>query len=424
MRKVTRTPLTVASKSSTATMVDKLKARFSYAPGEFALQVPIQPGTKTFIITRWLATLGMGQLSPTMSYQSNIAPTAEQSGNFSQDLSDHLKAFFTPPSDSILEKKRVIWNVMMRARSATPGGRSANTAFGHTETREEYMQRLQRILEDLKQVLLDNPDIAIIGLQEAPIKEDLAYFKAYVNEHFPEDWKLDSPNVLLDSTPWGVLTIINTQHLSTQNQSSLYLVQDDALTENIPIQDIGIRCRTFSMRKKESSIEGKTTELEKITNLHLPHAKTEEAFIAYMTNVVHEVFEKGLNKECFNHSLVGDWNIQTERLKELLDDIIETEKAKLAQKELPIALSATLVPSPEGHLKQSGEKLSVDHQLTLTVKPSEKFEYQFKVNAKKLIRKGSFVVGVGLVGGTAFNRVSKDNSSEEESHDDKPKPSF
>lgn len=279
---------------------------------------------------------------------------------FSHDISDHLMVQFSTPAFHAAS-----FNTMMQGHVNHTG--RANTAFRIHENHEQYTARYMKILEKVRTFLLDNPEISILAFQEAPIREHVDQVVSYINQHFPDEWKIANPDVLHDATNWGLFTLINHKRLQTTKPSL-----DKSLTQNLSIENMEIRCRTFAMIPNDSS------EIIKFTNLHLPHSQAETAFNEFIDNVIEEIIENAINADSFSHHLIGDWNIEAETLNRLVQERFMMKKNKTrAGSVYPCHLTTSLYSSYQGHLKQSGEKLSVDAMLSICVRPANTFNYSF-----------------------------------------------
>lgn len=244
---------------------------------------------------------------------------------------------------------------------------SRTLATGYVETDEEYITRYTRILDALNHELRnsDSPDtdIEILALQEAPIKQHVAFVVNYINAHFPDKWKINNQNVTYDTTRWGIFTLIRHNPSKTTRP-----ILDTALTKNIPVKDIDVRCRTFYMFTYSK-------KLIKLTNLHLPHGDPETAFISFMTNVVKELMQKGSTKHSL-HKVFGDFNIDTRRQDLLIRDIVHQEiQAAPKGTVFPFHFSTEILSSHEGHLKRNKQKISVDACVTFEIQPAEAFSF-------------------------------------------------
>lgn len=296
----------------------------------------------------------LGYFSPHTTFYAPISFAVPQASEFSPDISDHLLGEYTT-------SKSMTWNGMMQAKGN-------NTGFPNfIEDFDAYRRRTITKLNLLARFLDEHPDMAVICLQESEINEHRDFVRGYINAYFPPEWKLTNSAVMEDATDWGVLTLINHERLNTSKP-----MLDLSLTRNIPIKDIQIRCRTFVMFSLEN------LQAIKWTNLHLPHNDTEVAFSAFMDNVIADIIQHGVHAESLTHHLLGDWNIDAERLNMLTQQkIAEHLNAAPVGTIFPFNISVNLYSSKEGHLKQSGQKLSVDSLLSIAIEPSESYQYTF-----------------------------------------------
>ena len=346
---------------------------------EFIPPAPMRERVRKAEMMAAARLLRYGQFGP---HQVNILPiddetTVQQDGHLSPWTSDHFRVSFSVPAftntnvfanfqEQLLFRSE---NWMMQARKET-AKKPANTAFpSHEETEAQYKARYIKHLNRLKLFLINNPNVAAVFIQEAPIGDHADFMVSYINDTFPKNWRVNNPSVTSDTNAakvWGVFTLINNNVLETSKSYS-----DETLTQRIPNIDLRVRCRTFVMYTSDG------TPI-KITHNHLPHSNPEAAFRALLTVVLEEVMEHGLNRETFNHSLLGDWNIEADRMNELLQEITADLISKVPSGTvLPFALTAKLATSRDGHVKQNCSTMSVDSLLTISVKPSRNYNFRF-----------------------------------------------
>lgn len=342
-----------------------------------------------------LGSAGVVKYSGHTHQQKPINYAVKQKFQFDRHFSDHLMATF---SLGAYQARIRSFNTMMQATGN-------NTAYkDYVETDEEYIVRYTKILDALNQELRSSDsidfDTEIIALQEAPIKNHLLFVEKYINTHFPDEWRINHSNVTYDSTSWGVLTLIKHNPSKT---SKPYL--DSTLTQGIPIKSIDIRCRTFAMLTDSN-------KLIKLTNLHLPHGNPEEAFTAFMTNVVRDIIQNGATRKVF-----GDFNIDAERMDLIVRQIIIKEIESAPQGNItPFTLSTQILSSREGHIKQDARKVNVDACIVFEKKPSEEFSFNVNItNDKFAISFFAVLASTLFVGVAAFDEdVSQDVHNEME----------
>jgi len=255
---------------------------------------------------------------------------------------------------------------MMRARYSEREGQAprTNTAFGHNEDNEQYRARIRDNVEKLTAEIRNNPDTAYIVCQEAPIRDDLDYFKSLLVENLPDNWPID--RLYIDDTNWGVVTLINLEQIACERVESI------DLTVGLEIDRINERCRTVKVTQA-----GEDERF--VTNLHLPHDSPEEACKGILYRAIkHKMMQPGEKKG--SHTLCGDWNIQPDVLSDLVHEVLEDIKREEGtfDAEHPVSVNATIYSSPGGHLKADGSKLSVDASLLITFEPSSRYDYSYK----------------------------------------------
>lgn len=366
----------------------------------------VSAGSTGNSVAMMLARLGVGAVVPRGEVVYQTHDKVEQSPHeFSPESSDHKRVkhpLFSP-------HKVLAWNTMMQASKEVrdPAGKilkPAKTAFRHLEEDDPiYTQRWQRNLMVLRDELAD-PNIAMICLQEAPIGEQLELFKQFITDNFPSEWKLTRKEVICDSTPWGVFTLINLNKLKL-----IEVNLNHDLTQGNPFRDADIRCRTFM-------VQHVGLHPTKFTNLHLPHRGSEEAFKAYMKRVIAELVQHGLNDKTFEHQLLGDWNLEPHQMIEWIKEMVDSEKQKMPKGlEFPFNFSVKCVSSKDGHLKQEGYTLTVDHLLSLEVKPAEQYEFTAKIEIRpELMAYGATMATLMMTTVAAFrSRRSKEEPQQE-----------
>jgi exonuclease III len=341
---------------------------------------------KKFTTENALKTLGIELMRPPLI----IHPTQlanKQWGELTERASDHQAAEFSLKAFEH-ECVALSYNIRMQGR----GGERSNSAYGDDEDDETYQARYIRMLDTLRQHLIAHPEIAVVALQEAPNKHHLAKAIHYINTSFPAEWQIAmNPDIKYDATDWGVFTLFNTKKLRVTQ-----LTNDPTMTEGLPIKDLPIRCRTFTLQRLDGV-------LIQMTHLHLPHGRdsaineAEQAFMAFMANVFSALIQKGVKNETASHILIGDWNIEPERVETLLQTLADMQSPQLQAQ-----ISAKLTASKNGHLKQNKTFKTVDLQLELEVRPAPSFDYSFdfRSNRTRLGFAGIClaVAGIGVTG--------------------------
>jgi exonuclease III len=375
----------------------------------FKVKTPMIRGslTSTAKAMAMLLPSGLGKFSAPTVYHKEVSrhdSDVEQLFELHETTSDHLAARFKKPVGVSNKGKPVeilSLNLMMPNKNA----------FAKKDVKESpaaYRKRYTAMLDKVKEIVDNNPDIGILVFQEAPVGEEMAHMTDYINTHFSEEWQTS----FKDGTRWGVFSIISNQRLNTTEPTL-----DETLTAGIDIKDIDIRCRTFSMCTSDGN-------LVKFTNLHLPHGDPITAFKAFMTNVVKEIIQKGSLDKPFTHNLVGDYNIEATKLDALIKEIIK-EEMKLAPEGtvFPFHLHTELHSSHEGHLKKEGIKLSVDNLLILNVEPAKEFHYTFEFSADRAsVEAAAMITATVFAGAVAFSgeKTAPDDEAKETEQQDNP----
>lgn len=273
---------------------------------------------------------------------SEVKGSLEQHTDISPHLSDH-KMFI---NNGVLN-----WNMMMQARERASGG--YNNGFRKSETKFEYQARLRTTAQFIAYHIANNPSISYISLQEAPVDEaDLQVFKKALEAYLPPEWMGQYSSLYVDHTSWGIFTLFNKDKIKCDEITREEILKEAAIT------DIDIRCRTYSLSQKEQ------LQNHLVTILHLPHGNPEEAFRHVFKKILNQT-KKPLYKK---HDILGDYNINPSRLKEIIDEELKAFQEEETQ---AFDINVDICPSIEGHLDANGQHLTVDHQLTLHMTPSK-----------------------------------------------------
>lgn len=297
-------------------------------------------------------------------------PKVERWGQLSPDESDHYGVLFVAENNHLFPPIKIInRNYMMQGigpRVDERGNvvRGGNTAFQITETFEQYRIRITSWLNGLREQLVNNPNVTVVTLQEAPIKEHQKFMVDYINSTFPEEWWISNPMVTSDleeANIWGVFTLINHARLGTTPP-----VVTTQYTQNIAIKNIQSRCRTFYMFTKEGN-------LVEVSNVHFPHRNPQHAFDLFMNNIVQKVIQSGIEGKPMTHCISGDWNIDAHEVHVKLKEIIQTRMQAVRSGDIPpFILEVDIFYSHDGHVKQQGTA-SVDMLVSIKESPAEHF---------------------------------------------------
>ena len=239
------------------------------------------------------------------------------------------------------------WNIMMRGRYNQEKSRY-NNAFRINETEEEYLFRIERIVQNIGECVLRHPEIAMIFLQEAPVQQHhLALMKEWFAKYLPESFKSNS-----DATSWGIL-ISASQQMFPQLEK-LQTFYTGSLSD-------------MNERKSTVLLPGLKTQL---TNLHLPHDNPAEALNLIVNNLVGSLtFNIVEAKERYGSFIfIGDWNLAAKTIETAVSKAIED----LFHHKIPIRCDVTVVESSEGHIKTDGSLVAVDSSLVVSYKVSHR----------------------------------------------------
>lgn len=278
---------------------------------------------------------------------SETVSITEITGSLAQhtDLNQHLSDHRMFINNGVLN-----WNMMMQAKERAKG--EYNNGFRKSETKLEYQTRLRTIAQFIAYNIANDPSISCISLQEAPVDEvDLQVFTQALEENLPSEWKGQYSSLYVDHTSWGIFTLVNKNKIKCDE-----VTREEILNET-SIKDIDIRCRTYSLSQNNE------TKKRLVTTLHLPHGDPESAF----RQVFKRILSQTKNQDFKDHDIVGDYNIPSSRLKELIDEELEIFK-KGEPKSFDI--NVTICPSIDGHIDMNRGHLTVDHQITLKMTPS------------------------------------------------------
>lgn len=266
----------------------------------------------------------------------------------------------------------LFWNVMMQAKQSIRDGKPRwNTAYCHEESPTDYRARIIRIFQMIAFELKENPNIAIISLQEAPINpQDVALVHDLIKAFFPSDWHIDTGNVTSDLSEWGVFTLINSQKLALQSIEQICLIGDVSAG-----QSLKPRCRSFQLTDES----GKRF----ISSVHLPHDAPHQGFRLLLSQAL-SYMHTAYNGESVHFKFVGDWNIDKEDklkiIQQTLLDFTQMQNELSNATKQPYQIIVTLEPSLEGHLKANGDKMTVDAVLSIELKPHHQYDFNITLS--------------------------------------------
>lgn len=239
------------------------------------------------------------------------------------------------------------WNIMMRGKYNQEKSRY-NNAFRINETEEEYLFRIERIVQNIGECVLRHPEIAMIFLQEAPVMQHhLKIMKEWFAKYLPDRFKSNS-----DATSWGILISANQQMFPQLEKLKTFYT--GSLSD-------------MNERKSTVLLPGLKTQL---TNLHLPHDQPAEALNLIIRNLVEGLTFKIVEAEERYGSFIfiGDWNLAAKTIETAASRAIND----LFHQQIPIRCDVTVVESSEGHIKTDGSLVAVDSSLVVSYKVSHR----------------------------------------------------
>lgn len=337
-------------------------------------------------------------------FQTTLSDSVQQLGDLSKDFSDHLMFLLKIPG---LPFNALVldFNAMMQAFFST----RPNTAFGETEDPFSYRVRIRTYLNFILEVIRHNPELAMITLQEAPIKEHWEYMQHFIEMYFPEEWKLSNPNIHADHTHWGVCTIFNVTKLQSAPPKRI----DDftkSLENRKDIKDIAIRCRTFEVNIPNSNVRY-------MANGHFQHNKPELACKAYFEQALLHIakqieckYQQALaqteSKEVTDITLIeeilvicADFNLSPRQIDQIFTEIMD----EYNQKNLypPISVDVEIHVSLKGHCKYQDPAIStprptvdVDAVVSVKVRRSEERRYTLHYENIAAIALATMMLGI------------------------------
>lgn len=347
--------------------------------------------------------------SPSFKIIEKYEVASEHSFNFNSETVKQIGAFSPRWSDHLawqIEVNGIVFDVHNQMMPmAITQAQTANNAFGLThESPYAYAQRLQK------------QNKADLDKLEGDIAQPFVFFKqegtATNSQHQHYNPVKQFKGSFTDTnSSWGV-----NAYAAGVNMYQQALALDPKILE---------RCRSYKI------INPKNNQSILATNVHLPHPKpikqqksqSEAAKIddgrLFFKKVIEQSIKQAAqninqNKPNLTHALMGDWNLEPQVMEALMNEVAELFKDQNIQ------ISATFYSSQEGHLKTSGETLSVDGALILSVQPSKRFEYKF---TKAPVEKASaLLLAAMVVGGSAFinNHTEEIDSSVEHALDSPP----
>lgn len=289
-------------------------------------------------------------------------------------LSDHKAGISKQGDQSVL-----IYNMMMKCKSH-------NNGFSAVEADADYQRRIAHVTLTLVQILVSNPHITIMALQEAPIRpEDIAIMADIFGKFLP-DWE----RAQFDMTDFGLMTFIKSESC----QSGFYMDRD--LSQALHEVKLDERCLTFVNENNY-----------KFSNIHVPHGMNGKAQ-ASLRLILEKVIEDAIQTGVLKHDIAGDFNSNAEQVEAVLKEVW-FEKCKALKKvnlSVPaLKLSAQFDPSVNGHRKADGTEIDADGVLSLQFSNADGKTDQFNFQTKKLGYLAAIIFGLTMVPEGVFDET-------------------
>lgn len=270
-------------------------------------------------------------------------------------------------------------NDMMQANTITreDGTVRSNTGFpGFSETKADYQARLVRIAQSICNDI--DANTFCVMRQEFAIQEaDIALVIAEIKKRRVVGWE----NPTLHISQFGVMTCFKNESFEQ------FFVRDEKAVEILG--ELDIRCQVF-----------RSSDSYALVNMHVPFAKTEDAF----QSIVYPLLTKQLESDChFNCvDFVGDKNLESETQLALSQKVFEKIRTeRMAAGKNPITIISYLATSRDGHLKDKNGKpelVSVDSCQRFVMFESAEYEFHC-VSEKQTSGKFKYILSL-LLGGS------------------------
>lgn len=215
-----------------------------------------------------------------------------------------------------------------------------NNAYKLVETKEQYLARIEILIERLSNLISKDGNIDMLFLQEAPIDSDIEFVRNCFHNYLPKEFEVD-----LSGTSWGVMVVANKakfpealSHLTVSNEGPM---KDRLARVHLPSFHAGI------------------------TTLHVPHNDTDQSGVKLIEAGLSESMKTHIANDCmaFTEFFVGDWNSS----KDILN--IPTRAAEQVlptSTNIMFSCDTLFTSSPGGHTDADKSKKTVDHMLAST----------------------------------------------------------
>jgi hypothetical protein len=216
-----------------------------------------------------------------------------------------------------------------------------NNAYKLVETKEQYLARIELLIERLATLILKDGNIDMLFLQEAPIDEDIEFVKSCFKKYLPKEFEVD-----LSGTPWGVMVVANKAkfpealtHLTVTNEGPM---KDRLARVHLPTYHAGI------------------------TTLHIPHNDKEQIGVKLIERNLSESIQENIRNGCiaFTEFFAGDWNSSKDILNIPRN---AAERILPPSAEVVFSCDSVFASSPGGHTDADASKKTVDHMLATTI---------------------------------------------------------
>jgi hypothetical protein len=246
------------------------------------------------------------------------------------------------PADEIVTM--ACFNMLKRTNGRNSGFKDHNElAVKGTQSVDPYDARVAILAERLGALIQSRPTTKILLLQEAPVGEDVEKFKQQLQKYVPEGFKVG-----IKGSRWGVMIVVDENvfpHLLHDSKVSI--------AHTGPLKD---RCISVDLDELSTRIDV----------LHAPHDHPHEAYETIIRNSQDFICREGLMKKPnFTLITVGDFNVGSEDIEHIPERAIHDIVPRA--KENPLRGNCLIGTSLEGHLKQNGMTMSVDHFMTLCI---------------------------------------------------------
>lgn len=223
----------------------------------------------------------------------------------------------------------LFWNMMMQGKERKgDNGKSYNNGLGIIENNDEYMKRLLKVAEVIKEIVLHNPTIEIISLCEGPINpqhvemfllslKEAHSMKKFFKDSVTED-QFHQPR-MNNKSAWGLLMLANKKYqvqalecdLLSQselfktlaNRLQLWKLVDEHNTRYLVLAHFPFGHDEFVTKKEELSVQGSMYS-QLVRNLLKQHENDSLIFCADFNFNPHLISDDRLLDQITNHNSI------------------------------------------------------------------------------------------------------------------------